>query len=78
MIRTITIFDSSAGGAGFRYVTRILNPTPDWCCILLVELNWGRQQESLSDVRLILGEHANLGPIKSVNNNMSSKHREEL
>ncbi len=40
VIRTITIFDSSAGGAGFKNIARVLNPMPGWCCLLLVELKW--------------------------------------
>ena len=38
VIRTITKFDSSAGGAGFKKIARVLNPLTGWCWILLAEL----------------------------------------
>jgi hypothetical protein len=38
VIRTITIFDSSAGGAGFEDIARVLNPCLAGAALLLVEL----------------------------------------
>ena len=77
MIRTVTIFDSCVGKRGSREACEILKSHTGLVLHSLSRVEMVTPTITIVRRKLIIGEHANMGPIESINM-LASRNLEEL